>query len=309
MMAEGNSAESGREDKYMESKDMKKILRELAWMSAGTLLMAAATNFFFAPAEMVPGGFTGLAIIIEHFSERFLSLRIPVWLGNIMLNVPLIIFAILVRGWRFMYRTLFAAMMFSGWLYVLPEYGAAGDDLVLTAVFGGVLMGAGLGAVLLGKGTTGGTDTIAALVQKLVPHFGVAKLTLVLDALVVLLSVWIFGLRVSLYAVIAVTLTGRVADGFVSGFRNAYFIYVISDEYQAIAAGLMQKLDRGVTMLRGTGMYSGSDRPVLMCAVSRRQFVAARDIVKECDPDAFLILTDAQEVRGEGFMPYAVDEL
>ena len=99
----------------MEHKGAKEILRELAWMSVGTLLMAAATNFFFSPAEMVPGGFTGLAIIIEHFSSQFMHHRIPVWLGNIILNVPLIVFAILVRGWRFMYRTLFAAMMFSSY--------------------------------------------------------------------------------------------------------------------------------------------------------------------------------------------------
>ena len=129
-----------------------------------------------------------------------------------------------------------------------------------------------------------------------------------IDVLVILLSVWLFGLKVSLYAVISVILIGRIADGLMGLFRNAYLAYIISDRYAAIASRVMERLDRGTTLLSGKGMYTSSDRPVLFCAVSRRQGVLLKDIVYEVDPDAFMILTEASEVRGEGFLRFSNEE-
>ena len=276
---------------------------------AGTFFMALATNLFFTPAEMVPGGFTGLAIIIRHLSLQVIPGGIPVWLGNIMLNIPLIIVAILVRGWQFMRRTFFASLMFSLWLYIIPEYRVIRQDLFLTAVCGGTVMGLGLGLVFLGKATTGGTDTLAALFQKLMPHLSVARILPVLDAAVVLLSVWIFGMEISLYAVLSVILGGYAADRVISGFRNAYLSYIISDHYQEIADEIMKELNRGVTQLSGTGMYTSSRRPVLFCGVSKKQIADLKEIVYTIDPDAFMILNESQEIRGEGFLQYNKEEL
>ena len=281
---------------------------ELLWILSGTALMALSTNLFFSPAGMVPGGFTGLAMLIQHVTARFFPGGIPLWLGNILLNIPLILCSIKIRGWHFMKRTFLAALLFSGWLYIIPEYGLSNTDPFLTAVIGGSLLGVGLGLVFFGKATTGGTDTLAALIQHALPHLSAAKILPVLDGLIILLSVWIFGLNISLYAVISVILSGRIADGLIGTFRNAYLAYIISDHYKEIGERILTDLDRGTTLLPGTGMYTGSDRPVLFCAVSRKQAVTLKELVYETDPQAFVILTDASEIRGEGFMQYSKEE-
>ena len=281
---------------------------EWIYIVIGTALMALSANLFYSPAGMVPGGFTGLAMVIDSLAAEFFSVHIPLWLGNIILNIPLILFSIRIRGWRFLKRTFFASLLFSGWMFILPEYALSGNDLFLTAVIGGAVMGLGLGFVLFGKATTGGTDTLAALIQHYFPHISVAKIMPAIDAVVILLSIFIFGMRVSLYAVLTVILSGRIADGLISLFRNAYLVYIISSRHNEIAGQVMMNMNRGVTLLPATGMYTTEERPVLFCAVSRKQAVTLKDIVYETDPNAFLIMTDANEIRGEGFRLYSKEE-
>lgn len=282
--------------------------KDLLQILFGTALMALSANLFFSPAGMVPGGFTGLAMLIQHVTASFYPGGIPLWLGNILLNIPLILLSIRIRGWHFMKRTFLAALLFSGWLYVIPEYGFVETDAFLTAVIGGSLLGIGLGLVFFGKATTGGTDTLAALIQHALPHLSAARILPVLDGLIILLSVWIFGFRISMYAVISVVLCGKIADGLIGSFRNAYLAYIISDQYKKIGDQILTDMDRGTTLLPGTGMYTGSERPVLFCAVSRKQAVTLKELVYETDPRAFVILTDASEIRGEGFMRYSKEE-
>lgn len=270
--------------------------------------MAAAANFFYTPANMVPGGFTGLAIILKELTRPLVEGGLPVWIWNIVLNVPLILLSIRTRSWKFMRRTLLASLLFSGWMALLPEYAMAGDDLILISVIGGALMGAGLGLVFLGKATTGGTDTLAALVQRALPHLNAAKIMPVLDGVIILLSVWIFGMEISLYAIITVVLCGRIADEMISGSRNAYLAYIISEKHGEIAQTVLTEMNRGVTLLPATGVYTNQSRPVLFCAVSKKQAVVLRDIVAEVDPSAFFVLTDASEIRGEGFQAYSREE-
>lgn len=283
--------------------------RDFIWIIAGSGLTALATNLFFTPAHLVPGGFTGLAIIIKHLTAGLLPGGVPTWFSNAALNVPLILLSIRSRGWRFLRRTFAASIAFSVWLFLIPEYPLAGSDLFLNAAVGGALMGIGLGFVFLGKATTGGTDTLAALIQRHIPHRSVASVMQVLDAVIILLSVWIFGMTISLYAVIAVVLTSYIADDLIGGFRNAYVAYIISEKSGTIASEIMEELDRGVTELPGVGLYTGQSRPVLFCAVSKKQTVILRDLVADIDPKAFLILTDAKEIRGEGFLGYSREEL
>lgn len=291
--------------------------RDYIWILAGTFLMALSVNFFFTPAKMVPGGFTGLAIIIKYataplFSESAswgFSEGIPTWFSNALLNVPLILAAVRIRGWKFMRRTFAASVIFSLWLLVIPEYALVSDDLFLTTIAGGALMGAGLGFVFLGKATTGGTDTLGALLQRAFPHLSTARLMQFLDALVILLSVWIFGIEISMYAVISVFLTSRIADNITRGFRNAYSAFIISPHHEEIAARIMEEMNRGVTRLQGTGMYTRQERPVLLVAVSKRQAVILKELVSDTDPDAFMIIIDSQDIRGEGFLGFSREEL
>ena len=287
----------------------KEVRQNLVWIIIGTFFIALSANLFYTPANMVPGGFTGLAIIIRYLTRPLIDGGLPVWLGNLVLNIPLIVLAIIIRGWHFMRRTFIASIMFSAWLYVLPERLVTGDDLLLTALFGGVLMGFGMGFVLLGKATTGGTDTLAALFQRLLPHLSVARILPALDGIVIFLSMWIFGIRISLYAVVSVVVCGLVADRLVSGFRNAYTAYIISEEYERITQEIRENLDRGSTLLSGKGTYTGADRPVLLCAVSKRQTADLKEIVCSVDPNAFMIMIESREIRGEGFLQYSREEL
>ena len=176
-------------------------------------------------------------------------------------------------------------------------------------VIGGALMGFGVGLTFLGKGTTGGTDTVAALINKVQPHISSAKILPVLDGAIILLSVWIFGVRNTLYAIVSVAISGYLSDHVLYGVRNANLAFIISDHNDEIADALLQDMNRGVTRLRGTGMYTDTERSVLMCAVSKRQTVIVKEIVSAIDPAAFLILTDAGEIRGEGFLDYSHEEL
>ena len=287
----------------------KEARQNLTWIVVGTLFMALSANFFYTPADMVPGGFTGIAVIIRHLTLPFIKGGLPVWLGNLLLNIPLILAAIALRGWNFMRRTLIASLLFSLWLFVLPEYAVVSDDYLLIALFGGALMGIGLGLVFYGKATTGGTDTLAALFQKAMPHVGVAKILPALDGIVILLSIWIFGIRISLYAVLSVIICGVIADLLMSGFRNAYTALIISGKNQEIADTTMKELNRGATSRHGRGMYTDKDRQVLMIAVSKRQIADLKEIVCTIDPDAFMILFESREIRGEGFLQYSREEL
>ncbi len=290
-------------------KRVREKRSDLIWIIFGTFLMALSTNLFFTPANMVPGGFTGLAIILKHLTERVIRGGLPIWLANIILNVPLILMTVRIRGFRFIKKTLFAAVIFSAFLYLIPEYPMIPEDLFLVSVIGGALMGAGLGLVFQGKATTGGTDTLAALLQYFMPQFSVAKILPVLDGMIILLAAWIFGIPLTLYAVISVYIAGKVADQFTTGMRNANLYYIISDHHKEISRAIMEELDRGVTKIDGTGMYTNRDKAVLMCAVSKKQTVLLRDIVAETDPNAFMILVDAREIRGEGFLQYTKEEL
>lgn len=275
----------------------------------GTGLMALSANLFYTPSNMVPGGFTGLAILLQEVTKGLVDGGIPVWLGNVIFNIPLIILAIVIRGWFFMRRTFVAAVLFTGWLYVVPEMGPVPENLFLTSVIGGSLMGLGLGVVFLGKATTGGTDTVAALIQHFFPHLKTSSIFPVLDGIVIALSAWIFGLESSLYAVVSVVLSSIVADRVIAGFKNSLMAFIISSKYQEIADRVMKELERGVTQISAKGVYTQAERPMLLCAVSTKEASILKDIVSETDPSAFFILTDASEIRGEGFLNYSKEEL
>jgi Uncharacterized conserved protein len=287
----------------------KERIQEYICILAGTGLMALSANLFYTPSNMVPGGFTGLAILLQEITKGLTEGGIPVWLGNVIFNIPLIILAIAIRGWGFMRRTFAAAVLFTGWLYVIPEVGLVPENLFLTAVIGGSVMGLGLGIVFLGKSTTGGTDTVAALIQHFFPHMKTSSIFPILDGVVIALSAWIFGLESSLYAVVSVVLSSIVADRVIAGFKNSLLAFIISSKYQEIADRVMKELERGVTQIAAKGVYTGKERPVLMCAVSTKEISVIKDIVAETDPSAFFILTDASEIRGEGFLRYSKEEL
>ncbi|MDD6182133.1 MAG: YitT family protein, partial [Lachnospiraceae bacterium] len=229
---------------------------------------------------------------------------IPLWLTNIVLNIPVFLFALKIKGKRFIGRTVIGTVLLSFWLYIIPQVDLTQGDYMLSAIFGGVITGIGIGFVLLAKATTGGTDMVSVLIQHKVRHYSVVQILQVIDGAVVLAGLYVFGLKPALYAVVAIFITSKVSDALMEGMKYSKAAFIITDRYQEVADAIMTKLDRGLTGLDATGMYSGDKKIVLYCVVSKKEIVDLKDIVAEIDTKAFVIVTDAREVLGEGFLEY-----
>lgn len=280
-------------------------LRDILFILAGTFLMSVAVNMVYDPLGMVTGGVTGIGIVIKHLTQELLPGGVPVWLTNVLCNVPLFLAAILVLGKRFLGKTLFATVSMTAFLYLLPVTPLFSEDYLLASVFGGVIAGAGIGLVLAASATTGGTDLLCALIHKKLKHYSVPQLLIVVDGLIVLGGVAVFGINESLYAAIAIFITAKMSDGILEGLKFSKMAYIVSEQSSIIAKEIMQQLDRGVTALQATGMYSGKERKMLLCVVSKKEIAAVLDIVNRNDRNAFVIVSDAREVMGEGFIENA----
>lgn len=266
--------------------------------------MAFAISSIYDPAGMVTGGVSGLAIILKKLTEPYLRGGLSLGLTNLILNVPIFLAAVKQKGMRYMIKTLAATLALSAWLEVLPILPLAEGDLVLTALFGGVITGAGVGLVFLAQATTGGTDLIAAIIQKYLPHYSISDILQVVDALVVIFGMFLFGVHVAMYAIVAIYLVSKISDDIIEGRKFAKAAWIVTEDPEGMAAALMEHLGRGVTGIPSVGMYSGQKRKMLYCVVSRREIVTLKELVLRADPAAFLTVTDAREVLGEGFQEY-----
>ncbi len=282
------------------AKKMK--LKDILLIVIGTGLMAFAVASIFDPVSLITGGFSGLAIIIRQLSSRLIPGGIPLSVTNLALNIPFLLLAMKLKGFHYVLRTGFATIMLSFWLSVLPVVPIAGDDLLLSALYGGLIVGAGIGMVFVAQATTGGTDLIAALIQHFLRHYSTASIMWILDTLIVLFGAYLFGIQMTLYAIIAIYLTSRVADGLIDGLKFSKAAFIITENPDQVATLLMEDLDRGVTGISATGMYSGTAKNMLFCVVSKKEIVMLKELTKECDPNAFVIVTDVREVLGEGFI-------
>lgn len=271
----------------------------------GTGLLAIAIQCIYDPIGLVTGGFTGIAIILKAMTSKLLPGGIPLWLTNIALNVPVFVIALKVKGKRFIGRTLIGTFLLSAWLYVIPPMDLTQGDYILATIFGAVIAGVGMGLILLSKATTGGTDMVATIVQHYVRHYSVVQIMQILDGLVVLCGFYVFGIRAALYAIVAIFITTKVSDNLMEGFKFAKVAYIISDKHELVAKHILEDLDRGLTGLKAKGMYSGEDKCMLYCVVSQKELVELKEMVAEIDPEAFVIVTDAREVLGEGFLEHS----
>lgn len=277
-------------------------LKDILLIIIGTGLMAFAVASIFDPVSLITGGFSGLAIIIRQLSSRLIPGGIPLSVTNLALNIPFLLLAMKLKGFRYVLRTGFATIMLSFWLSVLPVVPIAGDDLLLSALYGGLIVGAGIGLVFVAQATTGGTDLIAALIQHFLRHYSTASIMWILDTLIVLFGAYLFGIQMTLYAIIAIYLPPVVADGLIDGLKFSKAAFIITEHPDQVATLLMEDLDRGVTGISATGMYSGTAKNMLFCVVSKKEIVMLKELTKECDPNAFVIVTDVREVLGEGFI-------
>lgn len=270
----------------------------------GTGILAFGIQCFYDPIGLVTGGFSGLAIVIRHVTLNWIEGGIPLWFTNIALNVPVFILSYFLKGKKFIGKTLFGTIMLSVWLYIIPAVDFAENDLMIAALFGGVCAGAGIGFVIKVGATTGGTDMVSALVQLKLRHYSIVQILQVIDAIVVVMGLVVFGMRPTLYAIIGIVVQTKVADLIVEGFNYSKAAYIISDKYEVVAERILKDLDRGLTGLEARGMYTGTEKKVLMCILNQKELVVLKNLVNEVDPEAFVIVSDVREVLGEGFQEY-----
>ena len=281
---------------------LRKPLFRYLVIIAGTGLLAFAIKCIFDTVGLVTGGFTGIAILIKSLTGFFYEGGIPLWFANLALNIPFFLIALKIKGKRFIWRTVVATVLLSAWLYVIPEIDFAAGDYILASIFGGVLAGVAMGMILWANATTGGTEMVALLLQGWLKHYSVPQIMQVLDGMIVLAGLYVFGLRPSMYAIVAIYISSKVTDTILEGMKFSKGAYIITDFYEEIANRIMEELDRGVTGMDAYGMYSGNKKCVLYCVVSKKEIVRLKELVHEIDRKAFVVVGDVREVLGEGFI-------
>ena len=285
-------------------KKKKEIARDYILLAAGTGFIALAVQAVFDPMGMVNGGFSGLGIIIRRMTLGLVPGGIPLWFTNIALNLPAFLVAWFVMGRVFVQRTAIAAILLSVWLAVLPSVDLAKGDYLLAALYGGLISGIGIAMVFRTGNATGGTDLVASLLHRKFRNYSIAQILLVLDGAVIVAGYYLVGARPALYAVLSVAITTKVSDTILNGMNDSKMIFVVSDHSDEIAGHVLYEMDRGCTAIPAQGMYSDEMRKMLFCVVGKKEVLDFKDCVKELDPHAFVIVTDANEVLGEGFLEY-----
>ena len=286
----------------MKKRINKIRLRDALLIFLGSTLMAFAVKYIFDPAGLVTGGVSGLAIVIKDLSARFLNFEIPLWVSNVVLNVPIFLFAIKTDGIRSVMRTGLAWVIMSAELAIFPECNFLPDNLLLVSLYGGVCFGVATGILLSARATSGGTDMLGNSLHKYFRQYSMGRIIQVLDGLIVVLGAVVFDIERTLFAIISVYMMGRLTDKVLDFGKRAKMAFIISDRNEEIAHVIMTELDRGVTALQGKGMYLGEERDILFCICSKRDIVDIKQIVKEYDKKAFFIIGGASEVLGEGFI-------
>ena len=287
-------------------ESLRKTLLAYVWITLASVIYAIGFNWCYEPNQIGFGGITGVGQILNHFFPI-----LPIGTVVIILNIPLFLLGWRLLGGHLLLSSLYAMFVSSLAIDLLHMvYTFQPMDPVLATIYGGVLMGGSLGIVFLQGATTGGTDLIARLAKLKLAWLPMGKLLMVIDLVVILAVAAAFGNMYSaLYGVVALYLSSKVMDMVLYGLDTAKVAYIISQDPQTIAYRLTRELDRGVTILQGRGAWSGQDKEVLMCAFKQRQIVAMKRMVKEIDPDAFLIVCDAHDVMGEGFRQYQQNDL
>ena len=285
---------------------MKNTTNNKWWMTyllltAGTFFMAVGINVIYEPLSMVTGGFSGIGILVKKLTQTARWSGIPVGMTTLLLNIPLFIWGYSQKGKVFVKKTDYAASCFSFFLLIIPTFDIVKQDYLMAALVGGLLNGTGIGLVFSQGASTGGSDLLSVLTAKILPGLSASERLILIDTLIVAAGVFIFGLEIGLYAVVAVFVTGKVSNAILDGLKFAKIAYIISDHPEEISEHILRELGRGLTGLEGQGMYSEKHKMVLMCVVSKKVAVLLKDIVKNADNEAFLILSEAKEVLGEGF--------
>lgn len=272
----------------------QRYLREMLGITIGTAIVAAGFSLFLIPNKIAAGGTSGLGIIF-YFLYHF-----PVGLTVLLANIPLFVLAWLFLGWRAAANSLLGTFAFPLMLVLMEPLSAVTTDLLLASVFGGIVVGIGLGLVFRYQGSTGGTSLAALLINRFT-GISSGQSLVAADLLIVLASGFVFDAEVALFALLAVIVSAKVIDVVQEGFPYAKAALIITSEQEKIAERIMLELERGATLLKGQGAFTGEERGMVLCIFAQSQVTRLKNIVRDTDPHAFIIVANVGEVHGEGF--------
>ena len=275
-------------------KEGKQLLKDYALIVLGTFLAALSLPLFFLPYDIAPGGISGISTVLASV------LPLSVGLISFALNVPLFLIGWRTVGWRFAVRSFIAMSLMSLFIDLVPVRDVSGN-VMLASVFGGVLLGVGLGLVVRAGATTGGTDMAAKMIHSRVAFLPIAAILFLIDGLVVAVAALAFGLQAALWALIALFVSSQAMDSVIKGFNTAMQFMIISRDAEEIVRRIHTEIDRGCTRLMAEGTYSRLPVGTLLCVVSRTEAPRLKKLVAEVDPQAFVTVCNVHEVLGEGF--------
>lgn len=280
-----------REITYNTKRD---ILKEYLYVLIGAAIVAITFNVFLLPNRVASGGVSGISTILDAvlgWEPAYVQ-----W----AFNIPLFIAGVLFLGKQFGAKTLVGTIFLPFVVFLTKDFGAWTNDPLLASLFGGIGVGLGLGVVFRGKASTGGTDLAAQIINKFT-GLSLGTCVAIIDGLIVLTAAIVFDIERGLYALLALYVTSKTIDLVQVGLGRTKMTMIITEKQNEVREGILNKIDRGVTKLTAYGGYTDSERPILMCVVDQSEFTKLKQLVKSIDPTAFIIVTDASEVLGEGF--------
>ncbi len=277
-------------------EESKNIIIELIETILGAFIMAAGTSLFLLPNEFSSGGFAGIATIIYYI------FNIPMGTTILILNIPLFLIATFKIGKGFLIKSIVGTVSLSIFIDWLNTFEHVTNDKILSCIYGGILVGIGTALILKANSSTGGSDLLSMIIKSYNPKYKTGSLITIIDATIVLLNVvCLKRIEIGLYSAITIFLVFKIIDILFEGVYFTKLIFIVSDKNEEISKLIERKVKRGVTGIYGKGMYTNSEKLVLMCAISRRDLSEIKTIIKKIDPEAFLIVTNSREVLGEGF--------
>lgn len=278
---------------------MKYHIKQYLIITVGIIFVALSLHLFLIPNEIAAGGVSGIAIVINNYIPS-----LPIGLLMLIMNAILFIIAFLTLGRSFGIKTIYASLGLSGMIWALeklyPIQYPMTNDLLLSAIMGTAISGVGMAIIFNHNASTGGTDIIAKILNKYA-HVDIGKALLITDFVVAIFAAATFGIQKGMYALIAVILNGFIIDYSIAGFNIVMQVFVMTARAEVIGEYIMNELGRGITYFTGQGGYSGSDLKIVYTVLSRKEFIKLREYIKGVDPKAFITVSEAHEVLGEGF--------
>ncbi|HHV17833.1 MAG TPA: YitT family protein [Thermoanaerobacterales bacterium] len=261
----------------------------------GCYIGALGLTMFLVPNKVAAGGVSGLATVLHYLFE------FPVGWTMLVLNIPLFLAGVAFLGKSIGIKTLVGSLLFSVFTEITANYPVVTRDLMLSTVYGGIIMGLGLGIVFRVRGSTGGTDLASMILNHFIPSVSVGQGILIIDFFVIISSGIAFDWELAMYAWIALFISSKVIDLIQEGFNYAKAVYIISVKAEEISQKILTEMERGVTLLEAEGGFTRHNKYVLLCVITRLEISRLKNIVHETDPRAFVIVHDVHEVLGEGF--------